>query len=151
MKYGIVENINDLASCTIANITICKNVYPILKSRDHTHLRLIKIEDEAPECNNCIVKMQKEKLQLEDGSFYGYTIVDLSKHLIQFEPDSTFEKFGTGYARELSNPLKKACYEGGEKTFLLYSEKEGPSTWTKAVTDYSVLDFGEIIEVQPLM
>jgi len=150
MKYGIVENVTDLASCTLANVTICKNLHQELKKQDHAYLRIIQIEEEAPE-GTFFVKLQEGKLQIANNSFFGYKTIDLSKHLIQFEPDSTFEVFGSGYARELSNPLKKACYEGNEKTFLLLSEKEGPSTWTKGVTDYNTFDFGETIEVTPLI
>lgn len=150
MKYGIVENITDLASCTIATVTICKNLYQELKKQDHTHLRLIQIEDEAPE-GKFAVKLQEGKLQIADGSFFGYKTIDLTKHLIQFDPDSTFDVFGSGCTRELSNPLKKACYEGSEKCFLLLSEKEGPSAWLKSVTDYNKLDFGETIEIMPLV
>jgi hypothetical protein len=150
MKYGIVENITDLASCTLATVIICKNLYQELKKQDHTHLRLIQIEEEAPE-GKFATKLQEGKLQIADGSFFGYKIIDLSKHLIQFEPDSTFEAFGSGYVRELSNPLKTACYEGTEKAFLLLSEKEGPSAWLKGVTDYNTLDFGEVIEIKPLI
>jgi len=150
MKYGIVENITDLASCTIATVTICKNLYQELKKQDHTHLRLIKIEEEAPE-GNFAVKLQEGKLQIANGSFFAYKTIDLSKHLIQFDPDSTFDVFGTGYVRELSNPLKKASYEGHDKAFLLLSEKEGPSAWLKGITDYNNLDFGEIVEVTPLI
>ena len=150
MKYGIVENIVDLASCTLAVITICKNPYQELKKRNHSYLRLIQIEDEAPE-GTFSAKLQQGKLQIVDGSFFGYKMIDLSKHLIQFEPDSTFEVFGTGYVHELSNPLKKEDYEGSDKAFLVFSEKEGPSTWTKGVINQNILDFGETTEVMPLI
>lgn len=150
MKYGIIKRCTDFASCSIADIVICENVYTLLKQESRIELRLIQLEDSAPE-GSFRVKMMDGSIQLLDGSCYGYTSIDLTQHLIQFDPDANFEQFGTGFAKELSDPLKKENYEGSNKAFLLLSEKEGPSNWMAAITDYNTLDFGEIIQVTPIL
>ena len=151
MKYGILENITDLAKCSLATVTIAKNPLQILKKNDYTSLRLIGIEEEAPE-GTFYCKLEEGKLQTCNGNYYGYVVFDLSKHLIEFEPDSTYECFGSGYAREVKNVLKPASYESNDSGFLIFSEEEGPSAWTKAIINsYESLDFGIVIPIKCLL
>ena len=131
MKYGIFVDCQNLSGISIGTLIVCTNPLLVLKNSKYNAFRLYQLEEEIPNGNHrCTI--QENKVQIDKNKVYGCKLIDISKHLIVFEPDANFDQLGTGFIKEVTFPkLRDESLK--DKDFFLYSEKEGPRTWSSGV------------------
>ena len=152
MKYLILREYTQMASCILGHGIITENLLAVLKKEQHSFL-LYQIEEEAP-IGPFAVKLMDNRVLLQNNSTYGIDIIPTeTKHVLVFEPDSAYDSFGTGYCREYSfNAIASDEENFKSSAIILLCDEEGPASWTLSILDKekSTLDINKIISVKIL-
>lgn len=131
MKYGILVDVQNLSGMTLGTMIVTSNPLLVLRDSKYNSFKLLQLEEELA-VGNYRCTIQNNKVQISKDKTYGCKPIDLSKHLIVFEPDANFEQLGTGFMKEISF-LKLKDENLKDKDFFLYSDKDGPKTWSNGV------------------
>lgn len=131
MKYGIFMDAQNLSGMRLGTLVVCDNLLTSLKQGKYYGFSLYRIDSKlTPGTYRCII--QDKSVILDEDKAFDCEQIDPNKHLIVFEPDTSFKKLGTGWVKEMA--LSKMEEEGVKDTcFFLCSDKEGPKNWNVGI------------------